>query len=75
MAGNIIRAEARYNSTSNLLKNQVYNFFIGNYLLKLNNSSLKREFNSDSDSSVELDLFFHKNKVNRLKKSGKNKGK
>ena len=50
---------------------------MGSYLLKLNNSSLKREFNSDSDSDslVELDPFFHKNRVNRLKKSGKTKGK
>ena len=52
---------------------------MGNYLLKLNNSNSKREFNSDSDSdsdsSVESDPFFHKNKVNRPKKSGKTKGK
>ena len=48
---------------------------MGNYSLKLNNFNLEREFNSDSDSSVESDPFFHKNRVNRLKKSGKNKGK
>ena len=48
---------------------------MGNYLLKLNNSSLKGEFNSDSDSLVELNPFFYKNRVNRLKKSGKTKGK
>ena len=46
-----------------------------NYLLKLNNSSSEGEFNSDPDSLVESDPFFHKNKANRLKKSGKNKGK
>ena len=50
---------------------------MGSYLLKLNNSSLKGEFNSDSDSNslVELNPFFHENKANRLKKSGKTKGK
>ena len=48
---------------------------MGNYLLKLNNFSSKGEFNSDSDSLVELNPFFHKNKANRLKKSGKIKGK
>ena len=50
---------------------------MGSYLLKLNNSNSKREFNSDfdSDSLVELDPFFHKNRANRLKKSGKTKGK
>ena len=50
---------------------------MGNYLLRLNNSNSKGEFNSDSDSNflVELDPFFHKNKANRLKKSGKTKGK
>ena len=48
---------------------------MGNYSLKLNNSSLEREFDSYSDSLMELDLFFHENKVNRLKKSGKTKGK
>ena len=47
---------------------------MGNYLLELN-TNLEGEFNSDSDSLVESDPFFHKNKVNRLKKSGKNKGK
>ena len=47
------------------------------YLLKLNNSNSKGEFNSDSDSnsSVELNPFFHENKANRPKKSGKTKGK
>ena len=48
-------------------------------MLELNNSSLKGEFNSDfdsdSDSSVESDPFFHENRANRLKKSGKIKGK
>ena len=48
---------------------------MGSYSLKLNNSSSKGEFNSDSDSSVESNPFFHKNKANRPKKSGKNKGK
>ena len=50
---------------------------MGSYLLKLNNSNSEGEFNfdSDSDSSVESDPFFHKNRVNRLKKSGKTKGK
>ena len=48
---------------------------MGNYLLKLNNFNLKGEFNSDSDFLVELNPFFHENKVNRLKKSGKTKGK
>ena len=48
---------------------------MGSYSLKLNNSSSEREFNSDSDSSVELNPFFYKNRVNRLKKSGKTKGK
>ena len=48
---------------------------MGSYSLKLNNSSSKGEFNSNSDFSVESDPFFYKNKANRLKKSGKNKGK
>ena len=48
---------------------------MGSYSLELNNSSSEGEFDSDSDSSVESDPFFHKNKVNRLKKSGKTKGK
>ena len=52
---------------------------MGNYLLKLNNSSSEGEFNSDSDSdsdsSVESDTFFHENKANRPKKSEKTKGK
>ena len=45
--------------------------------MELNNSNSKGEFNSDSDSDslVELDPFFHKNKANRPKKSGKTKGK
>ena len=50
---------------------------MGSYSLKLNNFSSKGEFNSDSDSDslVELDPFFYKNRANRLKKSGKTKGK
>ena len=48
---------------------------MGSYLLKLNNSSSKKEFNSDFNSLVELNPFFYENKVNRLKKSGKTKGK
>ena len=48
---------------------------MGNYSLELNNFSLEGEFDSDSDSLMELDPFFYENKVNRLKKSGKNKGK
>ena len=48
---------------------------MGSYSLELNNSSSEGEFNSDSDSLVELDLFFHENRVNRPKKSGKTKGK
>ena len=48
---------------------------MGSYSLELNNSSLEGEFDSDSDFLVKLDLFFHENRVNRLKKSGKNKGK
>ena len=52
---------------------------MGSYSLKLNNSSSEGEFNSDSDSdsdsSVESNPFFHENKANRLKKSGKTKGK
>ena len=50
---------------------------MGSYLLKLNNFSSKGELNSDSDSDslVELNPFFHENKANRLKKSGKTKGK
>ena len=50
---------------------------MGSYLLKLNNSNSEGEFNSDSDSNslVESDPFFHKNKANRPKKSGKTKGK
>ena len=71
-------SESKYN-TSNPSKNQAHNFLIGNYLLKLNNSNSKRKFNSDSDSDsdslVESDPFFHENRVNRPKKSGKTKGK
>ena len=48
---------------------------MGSYLLELNNSSSKGEFDSDSDSLVESNPFFHENKANRPKKSGKNKGK
>ena len=48
---------------------------MGNYLLEFNNFNSEGEFNSDSDSSVESDPFFHENKANRLKKSRKNKGK
>ena len=48
---------------------------MGSYLLELNNSSSEGEFNSNSNSLVESDPFFHKNKVNRPKKSGKTKGK
>ena len=52
---------------------------MGSYSLELNNSSSEGEFNSDSDSdsdsSVESDPFFHENRANRLKKSGKTKGK
>ena len=50
---------------------------MGNYSLKLNNSNSKRDFNSDSDSDslVESNPFFHENKANRPKKSGKTKGK
>ena len=50
---------------------------MGSYSLKLNNSNLKGEFNSDSDSDslVELDPFFYENRANRPKKSRKTKGK
>ena len=50
---------------------------MGSYSLELNNSSSKGEFNSDSDSDslMESDPFFHENKANRPKKSGKTKGK
>ena len=48
---------------------------MGSYSLELNNSNSEKEFNSDSDSLVESDPFFYENKVNRLKKSGKTKGK
>ena len=48
---------------------------MGNYSLELNNFSSEREFDSDSDSLVESDPFFHENRANRPKKSGKTKGK
>ena len=50
---------------------------MGSYLLKLNNSNSEGEFNSnsDSDSSVKSNPFFHENRANRPKKSGKTKGK
>ena len=71
-------SESKY-STSNPSENQAHNFLIGSYSLELNNSSSEGEFNSDSDSdsdsSVESDPFFHENKANRPKKSGKTKGK
>ena len=47
---------------------------MGSYLLELN-TSLEGEFDFDSDFLVELGPFFHENKVNCLKKSGKTKGK
>ena len=71
---NLNKSESKY-GTFNPLENQAYSFFMGNYSLKLNNFSLKGEFDSDSDSLVELDPFFHENRANRLKKSGKTKGK
>ena len=67
-------SESKY-GTSNPSENQAHSFLIGSYSLKLNNSNSKGEFNSDSDSSVESDPFFHENKANRPKKSGKTKGK
>ena len=71
-------SESKYR-TFNPLKNQAHSFLIGSYSLELNNSSSEGEFNSDSDSdsnsSVESDPFFYENKANRLKKSGKTKGK
>ena len=48
---------------------------MGSYSLELNNFNLEGEFDSDSDSSVESDPFFHKNRANRPKKSGKTRGK
>ena len=48
---------------------------MGSYLLELNNFSSEGEFDSDSDSLVELDPFFYENRANCPKKSGKNKGK
>ena len=48
---------------------------MGSYPLELNNSNSEKEFNSDSNSLVESDPFFHENKANRPKKSGKTKGK
>ena len=68
------KSESKY-GTSNPSENQAYSFLMGSYSLELNNSSSEGEFDSDSDSSVELDPFFHENRANRLKKSGKNKGK
>ena len=44
-------------------------------MLELNNFSSEEEFDSDSDFLVELDPFFHENRANRPKKSGKTKGK
>ena len=67
-------SESKY-GTSNPLKNQAHSFFMGSYLLELNNFNSKREFNSDSDFLVELDPFFYENRVNRPKKGGKTKGK
>ena len=67
-------SESKY-GTSNPLENQAHNFLMGSYSLKLNNSSSEGEFDSDSDSSVESNPFFHENRVNRPKKSGKTKGK
>ena len=67
-------SESKYR-TSNPSKNQAHNFLMGSYSLKLNNSNLKGEFNSNSDSLVKSNPFFHENKANRPKKSGKNKGK
>ena len=69
-------SESKY-STSNPSENQAHSFLMGNYSLKLNNSNSEGEFNSDSDSDslVELDPFFHENKANRPKKSGKTEGK
>ena len=61
------KLESTYN-TSNPSKNQVYSFLMGSYFLKFNNSNSKKEFNSDSDSLVKLNPFFHENKVNRPKK-------
>ena len=68
------KSESKYR-TSNPSKNQAHSFLIGSYSLKLNNSSSEGEFDSNSDSLVELDPFFHENRANRPKKSGKNKGK
>ena len=47
---------------------------MGSYSLELNTNS-EGEFDSDSDSLVELHPFFHENRANRPKKSGKTKGK
>ena len=66
-------SESKY-GTSNPSENQAHSFLMGSYSLKLNNSNSEGEFNSDSDSSVESDPFFHENKANRPKKSGKNQG-
>ena len=67
-------SESKY-GTFNPLKNESHSFLMGSYLLELNNFNLEGEFDSDFDSSMESDPFFYKNKVNRLKKSRKNKGK
>ena len=69
-------SESKY-GTSNPSENQAHSFLMGSYSLELNNSSSEGEFNSDSDSdsSVESDPFFHENRANRPKKSGKTKGK
>ena len=68
------KSESRY-KTSNPSKNQAHSFLTRSYSLELNNSNLKKEFDSDCDSSMESNPFFHKNKANRPKKSGKTKGK
>ena len=67
-------SESKY-GTSNPSENQAHSFLMRSYSLKLNNSSSEGEFNSDSDSSVESDPFFHENRANRPKKSRKTKGK
>ena len=67
-------SESKY-GTSNPSENQAHNFLIGSYSLKLNNSNLKGESDSNSDSLVESDPFFYEIRANRLKKSRKTKGK
>ena len=67
------KSESKY-GTSNPSENQAHSFFMGSYSLELN-TSLEGEFDSDSDSLVKLDPFFHENRANRPKKSGKTKGK